>query len=274
MAVTFVLISAFAVLIIAICVALLIGQSRTPQNGKPRPSTGADRARVGTRRYSPVTSGRQKLPLEAKAASLKGPNHAVRAIYGPDRIGIVGFHDKAFIIAVPAEPYAEWLQRRSQLLHDKVGGRGTNLTDGLRKAAEMLNKCPRGVLKRIWLLTDGYPNRETDRMESVLESVRRARVNVNTVGFGDAYDEGLLRRIAGATHNGKFVPVRTLRQLTDALLKSESRNGRRGRHQSETTILVIDLSPSMNDVMEGKRKVTVVEEAVLRLLHYKQECFA
>ncbi len=202
--------------------------------------------------------------------------HPVRKVYGADRIGLCGFHDRGFVIAKPAEAHAAWLQERGQQLHQKVGGSGTNLTDGLRKAVEMLQRTPRGILRRIWLLTDGYPNREIESMVSVVEAARRSYINVNTIGFGDTYDEDLLRRISGATHNGKFVPVRTLQQLTDALVLSANGNNsrHRPRHQAETTILAIDLSPSMTGSMGGKTKIRVVEEAVLHLLHYKQQCFS
>jgi hypothetical protein len=44
----------------------------------------------------------------------------IRKVFGPDRIGIVGFHAKGFVIARPAEPYAAWLQERAQLLHTKI----------------------------------------------------------------------------------------------------------------------------------------------------------
>ena len=198
----------------------------------------------------------------------------IHKIYGRDRLGMVGYNDRASVIAEPVELYDSRLQSQSQTLHRKVGGSGTNLTDGLRKSVEMLLRTPKGVLRRIWLLTDGYPNREVGSIMSTVRDARQAYINVNTIGFGDEYDEGLLRRISGATHNGKFVPVKTLRQLTDALVLGSNGNPNRRRHRSETTVLAIDLSPSMTMPMEGKTKIAVVEEAILHLLHYKQQCFA
>ena len=203
-----------------------------------------------------------------------------RKIYGADRIGLCGFHDRGFVIAKPAEAHSAWLQERSQQLHTRMDGRGTNLTDGLRKAIELLQRTPKGVLRRIWLLTDGCPNQERDALMSVVAQARRAYININTIGFGDThgdtYDEALLRQISAATHNGKFVPVSTLRQLTDTLvLGSNGKSGQnRHRHRSETSVLAIDLSPSMNLPMGGKSRIQVVEEAALHLLHYKQQCFS
>ncbi|MHC4176014.1 MAG: vWA domain-containing protein [Planctomycetota bacterium] len=211
-------------------------------------------------------------PASTHRAARRSP---VEKVYGADRIGIVGFHDRGFVIAKPAEPFAPWLLERSQRLQQKVGG-CTNLTDGLRRAVEMVRRTPRGILRRIWLLSDGYPNRETSRLAGVVEDARRAWANLNTIGFGDEYDGDLLRRISAATHRGKFVPVRTLRELTDALVIATNGDSgpNRRHHRAETTILAIDLSTTMLDPMEGKTKIAVVEEAVLHLLHYKQQCFS
>jgi len=201
-------------------------------------------------------------------------------IYAPDRIGLVGFNDDGFIIALPAFAHQSWLQERSQRLHQHVTG-VTNMTDGLRKAIGMYQRVPKGVLRRIWLLSDGYPNKETADLMPMVEQARANWININTIGFGNHYDEPLLRNIAQATHNGKFVPVNSLRELTHTLV-GYGGNGNHGgtarhnghHHRSETTVLVIDLSGSMNDPMEGVTKVKVVEEAILHLLNYKQVQFS
>jgi hypothetical protein len=107
-------------------------------------------------------------------------------------------------------------------------------------------------------------------------AAQAAWTNINTIGFGDRFDETLLRRIAGSTHNGKFVSVQSLRQLTDALVIAENGPGHnRHHHRRETTVFAIDLSGSMTHPMEGnKTRIAVVEEALLHLLKYKQACFA
>ncbi len=198
-------------------------------------------------------------------------------VYAPDRIGLVGFHDIGFVIAYPGLAHSAKLIDRSQRLREKVGGTGTNITDGLRKSVEMLISAPKGVLRRIWLLTDGFPNRECELITFVLEQAGRYRINVNTIGFGNSYDERLLREISAATHNGKFVPIKSLRELSAALTRESgvhNTQGERRHHRAETTVLAIDLSPSMTESMEGKTKVQVVEEAVIHLLNYKQRCFS
>lgn len=198
-------------------------------------------------------------------------------VRGPDHIGIVGFQHRAFVIAKPAEPHAAWLQERSQRLHERVGGEGTNIAAGLRTSVELLRTTWSGVLRRIWLLSDGEPNVEVGAIPMAVEEARRAYVNINTIGFGDEYDEALLRQVASATHNGKFIPVRTLRQLSDALIQGDNGNGGlpgRHHHRAETTVLCIDLSLSMNEPMEGRRKIDIVEEAILHLLNWKQRVFS
>lgn len=201
-----------------------------------------------------------------------------KKVFGSDRIGIVGYHDSAFVIAKPAEPHAPWLQKRLINLREKIGGSGTNIADGLRKGIQMLCKTPPGILRRLWLLTDGEANRETDQIMPMVNKAFKNRININTIGFGNdgEYDKNLLCQISSATHNGKFIAVNSLRELTNALIRSAGNgNGLKNtRHRSETTMLVLDFSPSMTCSMEGKRRIDIVEEAVFRLLAYKQKCFS
>lgn len=219
--------------------------------------------------YSTAKSPRPPRSPQSPAKRKQAPKK-----FGPDRVALVGFHEKGFVIARPAPPHADWLQARIGRLPYQLGT-ATNLTDGLRTAVKVCQKTPPGILRRIWLLSDGYPNRQQDRIDTVLAAAHQARVNVNTIGFGDEYDGRLLRRISQSTHNGKFVAVRTMRELTAALVKSGPNQGRRrGRRQAETTVIAVDLSYSMLERMEGKPKIQVVQDVLLQLLHYKQQCFS
>lgn len=189
----------------------------------------------------------------------------------PDRIGLVGFHEHGFVIARPAEPFAPWLVERSQTLRQRLGGR-TNIADGLRQALHLLESAPPGIYRKIWLLSDGEPNVEVEALGPLVAACHQSRINLNTIGFGDAYDELLLRRLADATHRGKFVPVQGLRELTRALAETDL-PARAGPRRAETAVLVIDCSGSMAEPMEGRSKIAVVEEAILHLIHYKQRLF-
>lgn len=85
-----------------------------------------------------------------------------------DLVDLVGFHDRGFLVAKPAEPHAHWLQERVASLPGRVSGMSTNITDGLRKGLELLEKSPKTRLRRIWLLTDGKPNREHNKLMRVV----------------------------------------------------------------------------------------------------------
>jgi hypothetical protein len=52
----------------------------------------------------------------------------------------------------------------------------------------MAKQSPLGVHRRIWLLSDGYPNLEAELVMSVASQAYQHWVNVNTIGFGDQYD--------------------------------------------------------------------------------------
>jgi Mg-chelatase subunit ChlD len=198
--------------------------------------------------------------------------------FGTDKIGLVGFHDCGFPVAMPAEPFAPWLHERVNKLPSKVGGSHTNIADGLRKSLDILAKSPPGALKRVWLLSDGHPNLEVDAILRQAERARDAWINVNTIGFGDpgGYDENLLRAISSRTHNGKFIPVQSLRELSAALITNAPSSNRvqRRRHRAEYTILAVDCSGSMTSPMEGRTRIEVVREAVFHLLNWKQKNFA
>jgi Mg-chelatase subunit ChlD len=134
--------------------------------------------------------------------------------YRPDRIALVGYHDRGFVIARPAEPHTAKLQERTRALHAKVAGSGTNITDGIRVSVGLLKGVPRGIYRRMWLLTDGHPNIEASGVMTAVQEAYAAHVNINCIAFGSDADEKLLQRIASATHNGKFVSVETLRELS------------------------------------------------------------
>jgi Mg-chelatase subunit ChlD len=196
---------------------------------------------------------------------------------GEDLIGLVGFHDQGFVMAKPTSAFSPWLQERTSGLHGKIAGSGTNLAAGLRVALHLVVRAPQGMHRRIWLLSDGYPNREVEGIAPAVAEAVSAWTNINTIGFGDSFDEGLLREIAAGTHHGKFVSVQSLRQLTDAIVIAEggTARSRNPRHRPEMTVFAIDLSGSMTAHMEGhKTRIAVVEEALLHLLKYKQACFS
>lgn len=197
-----------------------------------------------------------------------------RQLVGSDKLALVGYHDKAFVRAKPTHAHAPWLQERIFELPQRIGGSGTNITDGLRVAASLLQSQPKGVLRRIWLLSDGEANVERDQLGILMPQLNQAYINVNTIGFGDSFDEPLLRWIASQTHSGQFCPVNTLRDLSATLTQANVKYTGYRMHRPEVTVFTIDCSPSMTQSMEGKRRIDVVVEALTHLLNYKQRLHA
>lgn len=195
--------------------------------------------------------------------------------FGPDLVGLIGLHTTGFALVPPCSAFDHRLQEAVANLPSYIGS-GTNLTAGLRQGLTLLRQAPPGYLRRLWLLTDGQPNIDVNGIFPAVADARAAWVNINTIGFGDSYDRGLLERIATGTHRGRFIPVQSLRELTDALLADQrpARPSDRWHHRAEVTVLALDLSPSMLEPMEGRTKLAVVQEAVTRLLAYKQHCFS
>lgn len=217
-------------------------------------------------RPQPTASHPQGKPRQSETGN-------ARSAYGPDRIGIVGYHERSFVIARPAVPFAPWLLERSQELHNKLGGT-TNITAGLRQSLALLEQVPPRVFRKIYLLSDGEPNVEVSGISEAAGACREARVNIVCIGFGDSYNEAMLRQIAAYTHHGRFVSVQNLRELTRVLLDNAPQGQHVSVHRSETAILAIDCSASMREAMEGRTKIEVVEEAVRHLIHYKQRLFS
>ncbi len=206
-----------------------------------------------------------------------------RKVYGSDHIGIVGFHGSGFVIARPAKPHDGWLQQRIASLPDKLEPTGTNIAAGLRVALEVFDRMPyalqQGALKRLWVFSDGQPTTEEGAILGLCAQAAARRINVNTVGFGDtgAYNERLLRSMAAATHNGKFVRVDDLETLSRALTGSGPKRGQRlhrRHHRMEFTVVAVDCSFSMTESMGGHRKIEMAAKALCHLLHCKQKVFA
>ncbi len=65
----------------------------------------------GVSSYAPVQQRRapavyRPAPVASQPAAPPRPPRRPRPLYGTDRIGIVGFNDTGFVIAVPEEPFA------------------------------------------------------------------------------------------------------------------------------------------------------------------------
>jgi Mg-chelatase subunit ChlD len=154
-----------------------------------------------------------------------------------------------------------------------VAARGgtTNLTAALRTANDLIMRMPPGLRRRIWLLTDGHANVEVDGLWHQVTRAASQRCNINTVGFGarGEFDEPLLRRIAGATHNGRYCEATSIAALGQAFRRAAGK-GCSLNHKGEATVFCIDASASMTTTMEGRTRIEAVRAAMNNLIVWKQ----
>lgn len=149
---------------------------------------------------SSMRGGRFALALQA--------TRDVLASLGPqDRVAVITF-DKDARVAVSAAPFdAAGADVARQALDRLTTGIGTNLGAGWREASEAVLRValPHSV-RRVLLLTDGYPSRgETQRdalRARVMEGHARG-VETSIVGMGDGIDDGLCVALAEAGE-GRF----------------------------------------------------------------------
>ncbi len=158
-------------------------------------------------------------PLEMLVASVEKLCELARPT---DRIGVVAFSDSATVIAplTPMDPSGRrTLTSRVRRLQAQGG---TNVEDGLRKAAELLAPTDGAARPAILLLSDGQPNRGAASPEALADVVgaQRPRVTVSTLGYGVHHSEDVLVAIADAGA-GRFSfiadPAACRRELAAAL---------------------------------------------------------
>ena len=193
----------------------------------------------------------------------------------PDQIALVGFSTQAHILASPAPASSPAILDaiRNKLIDQSNGNGGaTNITAGLRLANSLVQKAPRGFRKRVWLLSDGQPNEEEGQIFPQVDALRANWTNLNCIAFGSDADEELLRRMAAATHNGRFFQVSDLVTLSTAFAGVRKHNHSIAS-KPEMTVFVLDQSGSMWDRCGSVRKIDVVAEALANLVHQKRTLF-
>lgn len=192
-----------------------------------------------------------------------------RRLECPDMIALVGFHHGAVVlskfVSTHDHAFEEAVARLPQVINNY-----TNLAAGLRESINLVSKAPRGMRRRIWALSDGQDNVETDKLFGEVRRAAENRININTIGFGlgNGVSPGRLKAVSAGTHNGRYITVESAKRLGKSL-----RSGLTGPaqvHQGEATVYCIDLSPSMNDKMGSKSKIEVVRDTMLDLIHYKR----
>ena len=213
-----------------------------------------------------------RTPTPSFQSSKSRPPVRHEGIRCADMLSLVGFNDNAKILSPFVSAFDANFVKAVLGLPAAVSGSSTNLTAGLRVANDLIGRMPKGLRRRIWLLTDGDANAEIDGILRQVERARQQYTNINTIGFGDPgqFNKGLLTAIASATHNGKYFEVTTINAL-GATFRRAAGHQPRTNHRGEATAFVIDCSGSMVICsMGGRKRIEVVRDAMTDLLHYKQ----
>jgi len=114
-----------------------------------------------------------------------------------DRISIVTFNHKAKVL-VPNQVIDDLSNLRIPLQQLEASG-GTSIDEGLRVGIEELAKGKKEAVSQAFLLTDGENEHgDNDRCLKLAQLATGYNLTLNTFGFGDAWNQNVLEKIADA----------------------------------------------------------------------------
>jgi Ca-activated chloride channel family protein len=114
-----------------------------------------------------------------------------------DRISIVAFDHKAKVL-VANQVLDNRASIKLQINQLKAGG-GTAIDEGLRLGIEELAKSKKDTVSQAFLLTDGENEHgDNDRCLKLAKLAADYNLTLNTLGFGDAWNQDVLEKIADA----------------------------------------------------------------------------
>lgn len=114
-----------------------------------------------------------------------------------DRISIVAFDHKAKVL-VANQLLDNPASLKLQINQLKAGG-GTSIDEGLRLGIEELAKSKKENVSQAFLLTDGENEHgDNDRCLKLAKLAADYNLTVNTLGFGDNWNQDILEKIADA----------------------------------------------------------------------------
>jgi Ca-activated chloride channel family protein len=136
---------------------------------------------------------------EKIAAAKDAARHLVRRLHTMDMVSIVAYDTDVVTVAPPTTGSEQTLADRIAALHP---GSATNLSGGWFRGRELVaaNRKENAV-NRILLLTDGLANNgitDPHALAGLCASARENGITTTTIGFGEDYDEHLLRAMADA----------------------------------------------------------------------------
>jgi Ca-activated chloride channel homolog len=137
----------------------------------------------------------EKLDAARRAAAL-----LVRRLAPTDVVSVVAYDDVVQTVAAPATGSVQ--AQLPKVIESIESGGSTNLSGGWLRGRELVAEklLERGV-NRVLLLTDGLANvglQDPQQLTRLAGGGKQAGVTTTTIGFGEDYDEGLLRAMADA----------------------------------------------------------------------------
>ncbi|MBW4520583.1 MAG: VWA domain-containing protein [Scytolyngbya sp. HA4215-MV1] len=114
-----------------------------------------------------------------------------------DRISIVVFDHRAKVL-VPNQVIENPAGIKLQISQLKASG-GTSIDEGLRLGIEELSHGKKETISQVFLLTDGENEHgSNDRCLKLAKLATDYNMTINTLGFGDAWNQDVLEQIADA----------------------------------------------------------------------------
>lgn len=112
-----------------------------------------------------------------------------------DRLAIVGFDHKAKVL-LPNQVLDNPASVKAKINQLAAGG-GTAIDAGLKLGIEELIKGKQGTISQAFLLTDGENEHgDNDRCLKLAQLAANYSMTINTLGFGDAWNQDILEAIA------------------------------------------------------------------------------
>ena len=142
-----------------------------------------------------------KLDAARRAAAM-----LVRRLSPQDTVSVVAFDHEVSIVAAPATGEGqEQLPAAIETIH---AGGTTNLSGGWLRGRDLVASNLRdGGVNRVILLTDGMANvgiTQPERLTGLCAQGAKNGVSTTTIGFGEGYDEDLLRAMADDGQGGTY----------------------------------------------------------------------
>ena len=142
-------------------------------------------------------------PLEA---ATRAAADVVRRLAAEDVVSVIAFDDTVRTI-VPPHRGGEQSDVAARILAIHPGG-STNLSGGWLRGRELVAQHrDDGAVHRVLLLTDGHANAgitDAGALAAMAAEARQRGISTSCVGFGEGYDESLLRAMADAGGGNAF----------------------------------------------------------------------